>query len=257
MPNADASTNFKNLQVIIFAMRDDRLMMFESVKDVDERDGDFSDFNPVQNQTQFVEPVDYFDHSRRQPLICLICDEQMVLRHLAKVNRGAGAGTGLAQIRLSHKQTLAKPFPSREIYDALEKRFQNRAIPAFMSGGVVPPKTSHAVLEALLKLCPESKTTIEKSLEVSHNPLLDLTADERFAFQQQKDAVLLSLELAGLDRKQHLQFIPQQSGLPKSYLDGLSESRLREDAMIENDLNHVSGQSKPASDGQFKTGHLK
>jgi len=38
-----------------------------------------------------------------------------------------------------------------------------------------------------------------------------------------------------------LQFIHQKSALPKSYLDGLSESRLREDAMIENDLNHFPG----------------
>jgi hypothetical protein len=241
MPNVDASKNFKNLQVIIFAMRDDRLAMFETVKNAEDQEEEFDDFNRFQDPTQFVEPVDYFDHSRRQPLICLICDEQMMLRHLAKGNRGDGAGTGLAQIKLSHKQTLTKPFPSREIYDALEKRFRNRAIMAFMAGGIIPLKTSHAVLETLLKLCPESKTTIEKSLKVLHNPLLDLTEDERFAFQQQKDAVLLSLELAGLDRKQKLQFNYRTTALPKSYLDGLSESRLREDAMIYNDLSHFPG----------------
>ncbi|HEX3624939.1 MAG TPA: hypothetical protein VH280_05860 [Verrucomicrobiae bacterium] len=81
----NTSNDFKNLQVIIFAMRPGRLAMFERAGTVDEDHLDELDI-PVDN-TQFVEPVEYFERSKNQPLICLICDEQKILRYLAKGNR--------------------------------------------------------------------------------------------------------------------------------------------------------------------------
>lgn len=51
----------------------------------------------------------------------------------------------------------------------------------------------------------------------------------------------MSFQFAGLDRKRHLNFYYETSAPPKSYLEGLSKSRLREDAMIDNDLNRFPG----------------
>ncbi|MFN7610007.1 MAG: hypothetical protein ACK5QX_03575, partial [bacterium] len=51
--------------------------------------------------TPFVaEPVPYFDHSRRAPLVVFASFEDGKITHIADGKRGASAGTGLARLNM-------------------------------------------------------------------------------------------------------------------------------------------------------------
>lgn len=130
------------------------------------------------------------------------------------------------------------------LLDRLETRTSNLARGTFRAGGLLPPKTSQAVLSALVQIYPASKRIVDRALKSNLNPIRDLSEEKQFFFQQQQDSVLMSLDLAGLDRKTFLRPDFDLSKAPMSYLAGLAEVRLREGAMLTNDSSRMPGFDK-------------
>ena len=227
------STNdnrFKNLQVFLVCLQPDRLKLFERRSDEDHPRG-----------IEFSEPVAQFEHSGMRPLICIIYDVNRLVKYLAVGHRGYGGGTGLTQLELTSVETVGIPFPVNKLKDRLIRRFENLAAEAFHSGGLLTLKTSHAVLEALVAEYSQAKGVIEIAINCRPNPISDLNSEQRFGFQQQQDAVLMSLQFAGLDRKEFLHADFNLSAAPKSYLEGLPQSYFREDAMLISDHQTFPG----------------
>jgi hypothetical protein len=147
----------------------------------------------------------------------------------------------LTQIEVMHKQKLENPFALDDLSAAVEPGFMNRARPMFATGGLLALKTSHAVLRALLAKEPAAQNLVRLAVGSRWNPLASLPRDQQFAFQQQQDAVLTSLALAGLNRRNHLEFHLDPNATPKSFLALLPESRFREDVMLINDYQQLPG----------------
>ncbi len=221
---------FENLQVFLVCLQPDRLELFERRSDEDHPRG-----------IEFSEPVAQFEHSGIRPLICIIYDVNRLVKYLAIGHRGYGGGTGLTRLELSSIETVGNPFPVNNLKDRLIRRFENLAAVAFHSGGLLTLKTSHAVLEALLAEYPNANGVIGIALNSRPNPLRELDPEQQFGFQQQQDAVLMALQLAGLERKEFLHPEFDLSHAPKSYLEGLPQSYFREDAMLISDHQTFPG----------------
>src|SRR5262249_2940150 len=148
---------------------------------------------------------------------------------------------GLTQLELRNIRDVDGPLRLPEIRAALHRRFATLSRDPFEHGGLLPLKTSHAALTALVQSYPPAQRSIDEALGTRPNPIEKLSTEEQFAFQQQKDAVLMSLDLARLDRKEHLRADFNLDRPPKSFLEGLPQVTLREGAMLLNDLQNFPG----------------
>jgi hypothetical protein len=68
----------------------------------------------------------------------------------------------------------------------------------------------------------------------------NISPEKRVGLAFQKDALALCMSIAGIDREQLGKWEPPVDE-PESFLDGLDEIRLREDAMVASDLNKIPG----------------
>src|ERR1700722_14273267 len=133
MPSEE--TSFKNLQVHVFTMAEDRLLFmggyYDSTASVD---------------FQWNEPIDIFLHSGLQPLLCIICDSSHYINYLAVGHRGYSGGTALTQIKLTFPQQVNVPRPLEAVLDNVDSAFRKKAKSVLSNGGILPLKTSHALL---------------------------------------------------------------------------------------------------------------
>ena len=206
---------------------------------------EFADETLPSGQVVFREPIPKFDHGRLRSLICFIYDDEKKLTHLAIGHRGFHpGGTGQSQIEFTYAEPVVRAIPLVRFFDHLETRTSNLARSVFNVGGLLPPKTSQAVLSVLVQLHPASQRIVERALKSNLNPIRDLSEEKQFFFQQQQDSVLMSLDFAGLDRKTFLRPDFDLGQVPTSYLAGLTEVRLREGAMLTNDSSKMPGFDK-------------
>ncbi len=204
-------------------------------------------FSERRDERRFAEPVEEFAHSRHLPLVCFISAISGQITHISQGRRGMMAGDDLRRLNLVDIYTLHESVPIETIIGRAPKRVQKRLRKALEEGGLLTPTSFQALLERMIKERPDTADYLKKYSELSRQRIARLPTPVKANLAEQKEAVATALSISDIDRHA-LQFwrLPEE-GAPKSFLDGLSQVRMREDAMIVNDLSVLPGYD------QFKT----
>ena len=189
----------------------------------------------------FAEAVDEFSYSRYRPLIVLIVKPTGRLSHIGQGRRGIRAGYGLRRLNVENLRPLSTHVDLTGVLDNLKPKFRQHAERYFREGGILPDKTSKAVMEVISRLAPETSETISLYSRHRRERAAHLTSKERISLAYQKDTVATAMNIAGMDRSSLSLWTPVSDQKPKSFLEGLPLSVHREDSLIVADMNSVPG----------------
>ncbi|WP_179950717.1 hypothetical protein [Salinisphaera sp. LB1] len=189
----------------------------------------------------FAEPVPEFQHSRNVPLICFVVSDNGILRWIARGRRGVRAGTDLRRLNLEDFYTLTENVHINALIERSAKRFKAKLSERFSSGGLLPPKTFQEFLRVLSEYAPQAGSTLAGFSEARSRRIRGLGVKVRESLAEQKEAVATAMNIAGIDRKELLNWDIDESEKPSSFLDGLSQVRQREDPMVISDSQVVPG----------------
>jgi hypothetical protein len=161
------------------------------------------------------------------------------ITHLALGRRGVRAGTGLRRLNLEELTKLASPIHYKAVLDRVPPRFRAHVQARFDGGGLLPPGSFEAVVEAVRGLLPQSNAMLDRFSEQRRQRIADLSSGARQALAFQKETVATALALAGLGVDELKGWQPEAGAT--SFLDGLPQARLREDQMLLHDLAKFPG----------------
>lgn len=187
-----------------------------------------------------AEPVDRFKHSRRAPLIVLAEFQGGKITHIAKGRKGVSGGRGLVRLNLESLHSLENPITFRKLVASVPKRFRSTLRSRLENGGLLPPKTVSVVVEALLKHDPTLADILARFSRQRAENLARLSPRERSNLALQKETLGAALEIAGFDKEEILAWSPSQSK-PRTFLEGLSHSYVREGGMLTADFDGIPG----------------
>ena len=189
-----------------------------------------------------AESVTDFTHSRSHPLICFVSFLDGTITHLAEGRRGQLAGTGLRRLNLQNLTEIGTPVAYEAVLAILPQGFRLHVETRFADGGLLPPASFGAFVDAVRSLLPESNRLLERFSESRRRLIADISRRARTALAYQKETVATALTLAGMERQELQDWRPRlEKSQVRSFLDGLSEAYLREDQMVINDLGTFPG----------------
>ena len=211
---------------------------------------------------RYAEAVYKFDHSRNAPLICFIINQNQTITHIARARRGMSAGTYQSRLNLTDIKKLTTELQVSQIVSGVPSKVKHWAADRLENGGLISPKTFEHVIDVVANLAPEIKTDLQRFTKISRQRIERLSIAARETLGQQKEAVSTALLLGGMDRTALSEWTLDDDETPGSFLDGLEQSRQREDPMIVNDMMNVPGyeyiKSVPiASAAYFEDGSKK
>jgi hypothetical protein len=186
------------------------------------------------------EPVPRFDHSRRAPLVVLACFEDDAITHIADGRKGNSAGRGLVVLNMRAIEPLERPVLFTELRGLVPVRIRTHLNRILFSGGKLPPKSLGAVIDAMLSLQPDLAPRLARFSERRSAMISRLTPAARINLSFQKETLATALSIAGLETEQLLAWSPETPA-PRSFLEGLPQAYVREDAAIISDFAALPG----------------
>jgi len=171
------------------------------------------------------------------------------ITHIADGTIGPRAGTGLVQLKLHDLDELTRPFPFQEIANRVPARVRAHLLRYLRSGGVLPDKTRDAFVAFMAEAdgtVADRITQLERNTDVVER--LAPRAQQNLALQ--KDTLGVALRIAGIE-PQPLVGWHSGDSTGRSFLDGLPEARVREDAMILKDFSTIPGFAEVRSATHF------
>ena len=196
----------------------------------------------AQSGSVVAEVVPDFSHTRSHPLLCFVGFEDTAITHLALGRQGWRAATAMRRLNLEGLTRFPTPVSHDAVIEKLQPRFKPHVAPRLEAGGLLPPASFAAVVEAIRQLLPESSALLERFSARRKEVIAALSTNTRRALAYQKETLATALAFAGIDRTTLLGWQPStESGPVQSFLDGLKEARLREDQILSNDLTTFPG----------------
>ncbi|WP_051302407.1 hypothetical protein [Sedimenticola selenatireducens] len=194
----------------------------------------------------FAEPVDEFSHCRSLPLICFIGDSEGKTKYIGVGRRGVRAGTDLRRLNVYDLQEFE---PSIDLFPFIEQvspQLKWRLRSTIKNGGYVTQKQFAALIDAILATDHALGQLFKKYSSERENRIRSLPDRSKRQLAFQKETLSTALACAKIDRSSLQEWEPPEEGgdQPSSFLDGLPQSRLREDQMVVNDMNNVPGFSR-------------
>ncbi|MDN4754798.1 hypothetical protein QYZ87_09755 [Porphyromonadaceae bacterium W3.11] len=189
----------------------------------------------------FAEPVPEFSHPRHVPLVCFITNESEKITHIGLGKRGVRAGTDLRRLNIENIFELKNPVSAIKIANTTGSRVKSHLINKINSGGLFSPKSFDEFLSGFLKKSPETISFLDKYSKSRQLRISRLSKNVKKSLAEQKEAVLTEMNIAGIDKDNAQGWDYDQTEKPSSFLDGISQVRLREDSMIINDLSNIPG----------------
>ncbi len=186
------------------------------------------------------EPVPRFDHSKRAPLIVFCSFQNGAITHIANGRKGMSAGTGLARLNLSSLEELPRPISFEDLLARAPKKFRRHLKSRLEGGGKLPPKSLGAFIDTILELEPGMGPRLERFSKRSAERMGRLTSRGRTNLAQQKEALTTALDIAGIGAEEILAWAPA-AGETRSFLEGMPEAYLREDAVLISDYSDMPG----------------
>jgi hypothetical protein len=186
------------------------------------------------------EPVPQFDHSRRAPLVVLASFKGGQLTHIGNARKGASAGTGLVRLNMTTLEELSKPITFRRIVNSVPPKFRAPLKRVLEDGGLLPPKTLKAVVDALSEMTPELEEKLRRLSTSRDERIAAIGPREKENLALQKETLSTALSIAGVNTHEVLEWTPDTTGRT-SFLEGLPGARVREDVMIGADFATLPG----------------
>ena len=109
---------------------------------------------------------------------------------------------GLRRLNLLNLTKLATPVPYEAVLPILLRRFRPHVERRFADGGLLPPGSFGAVVDAVRKLLPESTRLLERFSKSRRRLIADLGGKARTALAYQKETVATALTLAGIEQQE-------------------------------------------------------
>ncbi len=190
---------------------------------------------------KFAEPVPEFSHSRHVPLVCFITNKEKVITHIGLCKRGMHAGTELRRLNIEEIFMLTTPIPAMEIANITDSKLRYHIISKVEYGGLFSQKCFEEFLRIFLRKAPETIPILGKFSESRRSRIAKLSKSEKKSLAEQKEAVLTAMNIAGIDRDNVQGWDYDEAEKPSSFLDGITQVRLREDSMIASDLSNIPG----------------
>jgi len=187
-----------------------------------------------------AEPVPHFDHSRRVPLIVFASFSEGFITHIGDGRKGAPAGTGLVRLNLTMLQPLVRFVSFNEIVARASARVRKPLDRILNSGGKLPPKSTGVLVEIILGIEPGLAQRLSRFSQQRAERLGRFTARARSNLAEQKETLSTALALAGLEMEEVLAWSPPQEE-PRTFLEGIPQAHLREDAALVHDYSDVPG----------------
>lgn len=208
---------------------------------------------------RFAEAVDDDLHRRGgPPLPCLMMFTSGRITHSGTMYAGNKAAEGRKRINISKVEALGAPIRSADIVARIPGRLGSNVRDQLRSTGLIDGAAAIALLEAIRELDPRLAAEIDR-FEAERTRIATLPARKREALAFEKEMIGTALSFSGIDRRE-LQNWSMPADENASFLDGLPQARLREDAMIMNDIQHVPGfqhiGAKAKSAVQFRSGDV-
>lgn len=194
----------------------------------------------IQFADMAAEAVPDFSHSRNTLLICFLSFEDKMITHLARGTKGKRAATGLTRLNFKDVLRLPEFIPYDMIANAVEPRLRTLVKDRLTIGGALPPATFEAITSALRELSATAREVLDRYVGDRSAVVSRMLGDVRRALAYQKDTVGVALALAGIERDELAAWQPATSH-PTSFLDGLPQVVLREDAMVVSDMMKMPG----------------
>jgi hypothetical protein len=189
----------------------------------------------------FAEPVTDFEHGRNVPLICFVTDSYSMTKYIAFGRRGRIAGTDLRRLNLSGIIELSRPVALSSYARRIPKRNQVALLERLERGGLLTPLQFRELSDAIIATNDELGGLLRRYSSERRDRIEGLPSEVKEQLAFQKEAVGAALSLAGLDRAALHAWDPPSAGPALSFLQGLEQSRLREDTMILNDMYTMPG----------------
>lgn len=189
----------------------------------------------------FSEPVPDFKGSRSAPLVVFIEGEENKITHVAFGTGGIRAGTDLRKLKLSDIRTINRQITFQELLTKATSRVHKHIAHVIEHGGILPPKSFTSLYDLIVSIDPNIDGMLRRFSPRRSEAIQNLGKEKLSALASQKEAVNTALQLAGMDRKPLLEWTPETSSTPKSFLEGLPSAYLREDQVIANDLQSFPG----------------
>lgn len=188
------------------------------------------------------EPVPEFTHNKSQPLICFASFHDGLITHVALARAGTWAGSRLRRLHLKELTELPTPIRFDDVLPEIPRKLKAHVAKRIQSGGLLPPASFGAFIDAVRELLPESNPLLDRFSEQRRQRIGRLGDNVRRSLAYQKETVATALTIAGLNRTELGDWTPPaEPGQLRSFLDGLPKARLREDQMLLNDFQNFPG----------------
>ena len=187
-----------------------------------------------------AEPVPLFHHSRRAPLVVLASFNDDQFTHVGDARKGASAGTDLVRLNMTSLEQIEPAISFAELVAKIPTRFRAPLERVIVHGGVLPPKTTKAVVAALSEINPSLGQKLERLSASRAKLIADLNEKENENLALQKETLATALQIAGVGTDDMLDWTPATIERT-SFLDGLSGAYAREDVMLHADLTSLPG----------------
>ena len=189
------------------------------------------------------EPVPDFEHSRRAPLVVFASFEDGMVTHVASGRKGmpGSGGTGMIRLNLHGLHWLTKPISFQELSEAVPARFKARLAPVLGAGGLLPPRTFAATIDAMIEADPTLADRFARYSAHRGEIVGALRRADRENLALQKESVSLALRIAGMDAEEVVSWSPAADRLAPTFLEGLPGAVVREDAMVISDFGKIPG----------------
>lgn len=193
---------------------------------------------------EFAESVASFAVLARDRLIALLSLSPGRITHICRAKRGRSSATGRRRLNFVRTAVLEEPIPIDALLDHFPVALRDRLQSMFEGGGLIPAKQWALVQEILVDNFEEAGQAIEGLVPYRERVVDEMSPAARDTMALEHEAVAAALRLAGFDeaeREEKIAWNPSERRLTASFLDGLNAVPLREDTMIQNDLQVVPG----------------
>ncbi|MER8651196.1 MULTISPECIES: hypothetical protein [unclassified Mesorhizobium] len=194
----------------------------------------------VDRNGYFAEAVDDDLHRRGGPsLPCLMSFKNGRITHFGSLFVGNKAAEGSKRVNVRDLRRLDTEIRTAHLVELISPRFQRRVQERLRSSGLIADEAATILTEAIRSLNPSLARQIERFAQ-DWGRINALSRREKHALAVEKEMVAAALSFAGIDRDELRDWsLPHRPG--SSFLDGLPQVRLREDAMVMNDMTNVPG----------------
>ena len=179
---------------------------------------------------------------RRKPMLCFLSAKRGCLTHLARSAVNYEAESGKDKLEIWNLTPLTKTVSIARIAKKVKGKQAWRA-KAAITGGHASPAAFHLIMAALLQVDPDAAELAEGLINKSPPPLDATPTNTRINWAYQRDAVVTSLEIAGIPKeKLKINFQPDEnsSGSITSIFDTDATVTTIEDLAILQDLDNTS-----------------